>query len=183
MMSNMKAAACFLIALFLLSVAPVIARCDDTFINAELFLTQDNASKSWVGTLNNGDHISISLTVNGYGKINFHILNSHDVQLLDETNIGTEGWQGQWTVPYDDDIEFVVELTTADQAVVGVRVTLTGTDGGTQQQGGNGGFDPTPIAIIVIVLLAMLISIFFIFRLRKQPPPPPPTEEPPPPPP
>lgn len=179
----MKAAAYLLVALLLVAATSVLVRCDDTFINAELLLTPDNASKSWVGTLNNGDHISISLTVSGYGKISFHILNSHDNQLLDETNIGTEGWQGQWNVPYDDEIEFEVELTSADQAVVGVRVTLTGTDGGTQQRGGGGGFDPTPIAAVMIILLVVLISVFFIFRLRKQPPPPPPADEPPPPPP
>ena len=179
----MKAAACLLIALLLVAITPALVRCDDTFINAQLLLTQDNASKSWVGTLNNGDHISISLTVSGYGKISFHILNSHDAQLLDKTNIGTEGWQGQWTVPYNDDIEFLVELTSPDQAVVGVRVTLTGTDGGTQQPAVGGGIDPLPIAAIVIILLVVLISIFFISRRRKQPLPPPPAESPPPPPP
>lgn len=180
----MKRAACLLIALLIVAATPVLVRCDDTFINAELFLTQDNASHSWDGSLKNGDHISISLTVNGNGKISFHILNSHDAQLFDRTNIGTEGWQGQWTVPYDDNIEFVVELTSADQAVVGVRVTLTGTEGGTQQ-GGGGGFDPLQIAVIVTILLVVLISAFFIFRLRKQPPPPPPPPaegQPPPPP-
>jgi hypothetical protein len=183
MMFGMKASAILLITLLFLSVSFSLVRCDDMFINSQLWLTQDNASHSWDGDLKNGDHISVSVTViNGDGKVSFHVLNSHDEQLVDQTNIGTEGWQRQWTVPYDDSIEFVVELTSGTQAIVNVQVTLTGTDDGTQQ-GGNGGFDPTPIIIIVVILVAVLISLFFILRLRKQLPPPPPTEGIPPPPP
>jgi hypothetical protein len=126
----MKGAACLLIALFFLAAMPVLVRCDGTLLNEQVTLNADNASKSYVFDLTSGDTISITLSVTGQGFINFHIMNSSDSQLLDRYDLGTEGWQGQWPVPYNDRFEFVIELTLAslqDEDTVNITLTSAGT--------------------------------------------------------
>jgi hypothetical protein len=183
----MKGAAFLAIALLLLATIPVLIRCDGTLVNAEYWLKDTDTWHSWSGDLKNGDILSITVKVLGStpnGLINFYISNSHDSHLLDKTNIGTDGWQGQWTVPYDDSITFRIELASgSDQAIVSVNITwAAGTDGQQPAQQG-GGFDPLSIVVVVMVLAAVLISALFIVRLRKQTPLPPPAEGQPPPPP
>jgi hypothetical protein len=126
----MKGAACLLIALLFLAAMPVLVRCDGTLLNEQVTLNADNASKSYLFDLTSGDTISITLSVAGQGFIDFHIMNSSDSQLLDRYDLGTEGWQGQWTVPYNDRFEFIIELTLAsvgDEDTVGITLTSAGT--------------------------------------------------------
>jgi hypothetical protein len=128
----MKGAACLLIALLFLAAMPVLVRCAGTLLNEQVTLNADNASKSYVFDLTSGDTISITLSVTGQGFIDFHIMNSSDSQLLDRYDLGTEGWQGQWTVPYNDRFEFVIELTLAsleDEDTVSITLTSAGTSG------------------------------------------------------
>lgn len=179
----MKGAACLLVALLFLAAIPVLVRCDETLLNEQLALTPDNASRSYKFDLTSGDTISITLGVTGQGLINFHVMNSSDSQLLDKYNIGNQGWQGQWTVPYNDRFEFVIELTTQDSHAANIKLTSSGTGNGGQQGGGGGGFDALPIVVAVILVLAWLVSVFLIIRMRKQPQLPSSPEEPPPPPP
>jgi mannose-6-phosphate isomerase-like protein (cupin superfamily) len=126
----MKGAACLLIALLFLAAIPVLVRCDRTLLNGQVLLNADNASQSYKFDLTSGDMISITLGVTGQGLIDFHIMNSSDSQLLNRYDLGTEGWQGQWTVPYNDRFEFVIELTLVsigDADTVSITLTSGGT--------------------------------------------------------
>ena len=175
----MKRAALLLIALLFLATMPVLVRCAGILDEQGSLDDLNNPSQSYKRELTGGTALDINIDgVSRSGSIDFHIFNSTDGQLLDKTNIGTEGYQTHWTVPYNDNFEFLVELTSGDMTEYHLTVTSAGTDN--PQQGG--GFDAAPIVVVVMVVMAVLIAAFFIVRLRKQPPPPPPAEGQPPPP-
>jgi hypothetical protein len=169
----MKGAAFLLIALLFLAMMPVLVRCAGILDEQGSLDDINNPSQSYKRELTGGTALDINIDgVSRSGSIDFHIFNSTDGQLLDKTNIGTEGYQTHWDVPYNDNFEFLVELTSGDMTEYHLTVTSTGTDN--PQQGG--GFDAAPIGAAVIVLLIWFVSVFLILRNRKeQPPPPPPT--------
>jgi hypothetical protein len=193
----MKGAAFLAIALLFLAAMPVLVRCETTFLNEQFTLDSsdpqnNSALRVYKIELKSGDKIGITLNVSGQGSVDLDIYNSSSQNLLDKV-FQTQGFQGQWIVPYDDTFDFDVAVLLLGQPIsVTVTITLTSAGTGSQApsiisaQGGvgvGGGFDPLPIVVIVMILLAVLISTFFIVRLRKQPPPPPPAEGQPPPPP
>lgn len=173
----MKRAACLLIAFLFVSAAPVLVRCEGILDEQGALNLISKASQSYKKSLTSGTTIDIKIDgISQSGSINFHVFNSTDGQLLDKTNIGTEGYQSQWTVPYGDTFEFLLELSSGDQTDYHITLTSAGS-------GGGGGSDAAPIVVGVVLVLVWLVSVFLIDRTRKQPPLPPPPEQPQPPPP
>jgi hypothetical protein len=167
-------------ALLLLATMPVLVRCEETIIDDQFTFDESNANSLNVHavSLKSNDTISIRLAVS-QGTIGFKIEDTMVRTLLTKENVGTGGWQGQWTVPYDDVFNFELFLERdASNAAAG---TITVTSSTSQSGSGGGGSDPLPIIVAVIALIVWFISVFLIVRMRKQPPPPP--EQPPPPPP
>jgi hypothetical protein len=185
----MKGAAFLFIVLFLVAVLTVPVRCDMSLVNAQFTLTNsslENSAKSYFINLTSGETVGITLQVSGQGVIIFSIDNSTSDQIFEHSDIRTDGWQGQWTAPYNGRFDFTVSLNLypglGDEATVSFAVTSAGT-GNPDQGGGGGGFDAVPIVVAVILVLAWLVSMFLIIRMREQPPSASPAEEPPPPPP
>jgi hypothetical protein len=175
----MKRAGCLLVVLLVVSATLVLVRCEGILDEQDSLDSISKASQSYKRGLASGTIIDITIDgVSWTGSVDFHIFNSNDGQLLDKTNIGTGGYQGQWTVPYDDTFEFLVELSSGDQTAYHITLTSAGTG-----NPNGGGFSALPIVAGVIVFFVLLISVFWIVRMRKQPPLPPPPEQPPPPPP
>lgn len=166
------------IALFLFATMPILVRCEETIINDQFTFDESNANSLNVHavSLKSNDTISIRLVVS-QGTIGFKIEDTMVRTLLNKENVGTGGWQGQWTVPYDDIFNF--ELYLERDAASAAAGTITVTNSTSQGGGGGGGFDPLPIVVAVIALIVWFVSVFLIVRIRKQLPPPP--EQPPPP--
>jgi hypothetical protein len=115
-----------LITLLCCMIVIPLAHSETTLLNEQVDLNSDHASQSYSLHQGSGDSISILLTVSGEGLIDFHILNSTDGQLMDKYDVSTEGLQEQWTAPYSDDFEFIVELaalSAASEATVSLKVT------------------------------------------------------------
>jgi len=193
----MKRAACLAVAFLFLVTMPVLVHCETTFLNEQFTLDSsdpqnNSALRVYKIELKSGDKIGITMTVSGQGSVDLDIYDSSSHNLLDRV-FQTQGYQGQWTVPYDDTFDFYVAVLLPGEPVsVTVAIALTSAGTGSSApslisaQGGvgvAGGFDPLPIVVIVMILLTVLISIFLIIRLRKQPPSPPPAQGQPPPPP
>jgi heme/copper-type cytochrome/quinol oxidase subunit 2 len=132
--------AMLLIGLLCVAILIPIVRSDTTILNEQVILNDGNPSKSYQFDLTGGTTISITLTVAGQGLINFHVLDSSDSQLLDAYDVGTEGFQRQWSVPSNGRFEFVIELTLGSsglQSTVGIK--LTSGSGGEQPSDDHGG--------------------------------------------
>jgi hypothetical protein len=190
----MKGIVFLAVALLILATLPVLVRCETTFLNEQFTLDNSDVqglsyARGYYIELTRGDTIGIKLDVSGQGStIDFKLLDSSR-NTIDDQTIGTEGWQGQWTVPYDDKFAFLVGLIGGDQAAVTITLTsashsypIATSTGGV---GVGGGFDPLPIVVGVVVVLVLLVVVFLIIRMRRRTPPPPelpPPEEMPPPP-
>ena len=169
----MKVAAFLLAALVLAASIPILVRCNETLANENFNLDNNNAGDNYVFDLKTGDTISISVVAN-QGQVVFEVTNTMGRTYVNQADIGTGGWHGQWAVPTDDTYNLGVWLESGSDTASGTMTLTSSGTGNTQQDGRGGEFDSAPIVVAVILLLIWFISVPLLVRRREQSPPPPP---------